>query len=48
MVIILVMFTKVTTPGHLKVKVFRNKDYDVISYVHDVTKKVYLDSQIIL
>ena len=48
MVIILVMFTKKTTLGHLKVKVFRNKDNDVISYAHDVTKKVYHVSQIIL
>ena len=42
------MFTKKTTLGHLKVKVFWNEDYDVISYVHDVTKKVYHVSQIIL
>ena len=28
------------TPGLLKIKVFWNKGYDVIIYVHDVTNKI--------
>ena len=28
------------TPGLLKIKVFWNKGYDVIIYVHDVTSKI--------
>ena len=28
------------TPGLLKMKIFSKKGYDVIVYVHDVTKKI--------
>ena len=34
------MLAKMATPGLLKIKVFRNKDYDVIIYVSDVTNKI--------
>ena len=34
------MSTKVATSGLLKIKVFWNKGYDVIIYVHDVTNKI--------
>ena len=40
MVTILIMSSKVTTPGLLKVRVFWNNDYDVIIFVHDVTNKI--------
>ena len=40
MVTILMMSAKIATPGLLKVKVFRNKGYDVIISVHDVTNKI--------
>ena len=40
MVTILMMSAKIATPGFLKVKVFRNKGYDVIISVHDVTNKI--------
>ena len=40
MVTILMMSAKMATPGLLKIRVFRNKDYDVIISVHDVTNKV--------
>ena len=33
---------KMTALGLLKVKIFRNKDYDVIMSVHDVTNKILL------
>ena len=36
------MLAKMATPGLLKIKVFRNKDYYVIISVHDVTKKIFL------
>ena len=39
MVTILMMSTKMATPGLLKTKVFWKKGYDVIIYVHDVTNK---------
>ena len=40
MVTILMMLAKMATPGLLKIKVFQNKDYDVIIYVSDVTNKI--------
>ena len=40
LVIILMMSAKMATPGLLKIKVFWNKGYDVIIYVHDVTNKI--------
>ena len=39
MVTTLVMSRKLATPG-LKIKVFWDKRYDVIIFVHDVTNKV--------
>ena len=36
------------TLGLLKIKVFWNKDYDVMIYVHDVTNEILLVIQIIL
>ena len=39
------MAAKMPTAGLLKIKVFWNKCYDVIIYVHDVTNKILsLDS----
>ena len=38
-VTILMMSTKMATSGVLKITVFWNKGYDVIFYVHDLTKK---------
>ena len=40
MVTILMMSTKIATPGLLKVKLFLNKGYDVLISVHNVTKQV--------
>ena len=37
MIAILMMSTKLATPGLLKIKVFWNKDYDAIIFVYDVT-----------
>ena len=34
------MSAKMATPGLLKIKVFVNKGYDVIIFVHDVTNKI--------
>ena len=34
------MPSKMATPGLLKMKIFSKKGYDVIVYVHDVTKKI--------
>ena len=34
------MSAKMATPDFLKMKVFLNKDYDVIIYVHEVTNKM--------
>ena len=39
MITIFMMSAKMATLGLLKIKVFWNKGYDVIIYVHDVTKK---------
>ena len=36
------MSTKMATLDLLKIKVFRNKGYDVIRFVHDVTNKILL------
>ena len=40
MVTILIMSAKLATLGLLKIKVFRNKSYDVIISIHDVTRKI--------
>ena len=40
MVTILMMSTKMATLGLLKIKIFQNKDYDVIVSVHDVINKI--------
>ena len=40
MVTILMMSAKIATLGLLKVKVFKNKGYDVIIYVYDTTNKI--------
>ena len=40
MVAIGMMSAKMATLGLLKIKVFWNKGYDVIIYVHDVTNKI--------
>ena len=42
MVTILMMSTKVATPGLLKINIFRNKGYDVIIPDYDVTNKILL------
>ena len=34
------MSAKMPTPGLLKIKVFWNKGYDIIIYVHDFTNKI--------
>ena len=34
------MSAKMATLGLLKIKVFVNKGYDVITFVHDVTNKI--------
>ena len=39
LVIILMMSAKMATPGLLKITVFWNKDYGVVTSVDDVTKK---------
>ena len=39
MVAILMMPAKLATPGLLKIMVFLNEGYDVISSAHDVTSK---------
>ena len=40
MATILMMAAKLTTPGLLKIKIFRNEGYDVIIPEYDVTNKV--------
>ena len=48
MVPVLMMSAKFTTLGLLKIKVFWNKGYDTIIFVHDVTfQKIYHVTQII-
>ena len=49
MVTISMMSGKMASLGLLNIKVFLSKVYDVITYVHDVTKKVLiLDSNFIV
>ena len=48
MVAVLIMSAKLGTLGLLKRKVFWNKGYDAIIFVHDVIKKIYHVTQIIL
>ena len=48
MVRILMMSAKMATLGLLKIKIFRNKGYDVIPSLHDVLMKFYHVTQIIL
>ena len=40
MVTILMMSAKLATPGLLKIKIFRNKGYDIIILDYDVTNKI--------
>ena len=40
MVTILMISAKMATPGLLKTKLFWKKDYDVISFAHDVTNQI--------
>ena len=40
MVTSLMVWTKMATPGLLKIKVFYNIGYDVTDFVHDVTNKI--------
>ena len=40
MVTILMMSAKMATLGLLKIKVFWNKGYDVIIYVHEITNQI--------
>ena len=40
MVTVLLVSAKITTLGLLKIKVFWNKGYDVIIFVHDVTNTI--------
>ena len=40
MVTILIMAVKMTTVGLLKIKIFWNKGYDVIIFVHDDTNNI--------
>ena len=40
MVAILMMSALMAAPGLLKIKVFWSKGYDVMSYVHDVTRQI--------
>lgn len=44
MIVTLMMFAKVATSGHLRIKAFWNKGSDVISSVCDVTKNSWLKS----
>ena len=48
LVAILMMSAKLTTLDLLKIKVFWNKIHDVIISLHDVTSKIYLDSNYIV
>ena len=41
MVTILIMSAKLATPGLLKVKVFWNKGFDVITFGQDVTNTIF-------
>ena len=48
MVTILMMSAKMATLGLLKIKIFRNKGYDVIISVYDVINKTLRDSDFIV
>ena len=48
MVTILMMLVKMAILGFLKIKVFRNKGYDVITSLYDVINKIYHVTQILL
>ena len=37
---ILIMSPKMAALGFLKIKIFRNRGYDVIIFVHDVTSNI--------
>ena len=39
-VVLLMMSAKLATLGLLKIKLFSNKDYDIIISVHDITNKI--------
>ena len=41
MIAILMFSANLDTPDILKIKLFLNKVYDVIYYVHDVTNKIF-------
>ena len=42
------MSAKMATPGLLKIKVFWNKGYDLITSVHDFTNKILYDSSYVV
>ena len=42
------MSTKMAPPGLIKITVFWNEGYDVITYVDDVTNKILCDSNYIV
>ena len=42
------MSATLATPGLLKIKIFKNKVYDVITVDYDVIKKTYYVTQFIL
>ena len=44
MILILMMSTKLATSGLFEIKIFRNEGYDVIVFVHDLTKSLLHDS----
>ena len=48
MATILIMSTKMATLDLLKIKELWKKDYDVIIFLHGVTKNVYHETQAIL
>ena len=49
MVTILMISTEMANPGLFKIKLYWNKDYDLITSVHDVTKNILsLDSNYIV
>ena len=45
-IVILMISSKLAAVGVLEIKLFRNKNYDVIISVHDVTKKILLSDPI--
>ena len=44
--IAILMSAKWATPGLLRIKVFRNKGYDVMISVHDATKNYHVTQNI--